>query len=959
MATTGMSMRNAANSIFTGLLLSGLMGLLSMGADKRDGTMLTGFHPRLTERPRLGAKPGDRRKMQEAIRNGGDLKGKYIRLRDKLAPYIKQHGDDPDHLMSRMPMHWGKHYTIFPAFGEKKSMEFSDFDSPYKPAAPCVMNSWRGGSLDMRKRSGHAPVPTMRVGFGGVKTTRGNGYRTPKLGTIEAYNGDLFQVRDAFHKEVENYLPLSGTAICDYYKPIIGLATEAAMLYYWTEDERYARFACDYLMQWVLGIYFQNPYNRPKAAVDGKIIQNTSTGVNGMDISAGYMKQFAWVYDFCFDYLREKERHYLDGAFYPHREGEVDHAGLKEALRGKTIVEVVDQAFFKFCYHMILEDVLVGNPQCPNNHCIWSQQSVDFLLAIEDHELRAKGMDVIVYSDELCRPTQWGHYGSLSVNTTVANAFTDDGFWKESTVYQMIATGRVIGLLRSLDRAGYQPWEANGRVFRSACAPFRLMFPHRYLASYGDANNMGFTRTNVDFMYRTAKAHDMPEAKQLGKQLRWAIDRGFNRPLHAEEMEDVPAVGEGEMVFTRTDRIDFIPLYVQRNKGLDRDNGLMSTLYCGNYTHCLPEGINFEFYAKGLKVVPHVGYYPYGSKPHNGWCQKIGSKNTVIPGDIPLTMRDMSTGKYDLTTYAMEPAPQQDAVSPDMSFIEVELPYGGRQRRCMALIRTSASTGFLVDVFRSSNEKSNEYRLHSVGQGVAVYDHDGGTALPFASTTDLANAKLGDDYLEDKLKCPRAIEGNLRAVLDIADDKGRPGLEFSVFLAGRTDYTVYTATGLQRKAADRPFDKMRAPMLAVRLPGEAWDRPFATVYEAAKKGTSAIQTVTRLADGSLTVLEITGANGTHHILSAVSPDQPHQLGTLRFQGTFATVAKIGTHTELYLGKGVELTDGTHAIQSLDGTELSVSLRIVDGGATISATAPCRVTVADKTTTVQPGLNQKL
>ena len=100
-------------------------------------------------------------------------------------------------------------------------------------------------------------------------------------------------------------------------------------------------------------------------------------------------------------------------------------------------------------------------------------QSVDFLLAIEDHELRAKGMDVIVYSDELCRPTQWGHCGSLSVNTTVANAFTDDGFWKESTVYQMIATGRVIGLLRSLDRAGYQPWEANGRVFRSACAPFR------------------------------------------------------------------------------------------------------------------------------------------------------------------------------------------------------------------------------------------------------------------------------------------------------------------------------------------------------------------------------------------------------------------------------------------------------------------------------------------------------
>ncbi len=940
-------------------IVAGLMCCSCTVVGNREGIMLTGFHPKLTERPRLGAQPGDREKMQEAIRNGGPLKKRYIALRDKLEPHIQQHEADPDHLMSRMLMHWGTHYTSFPAYGEKEPLEFSDFDSPYKPSNRCMMNSWRGGYLDMRKRSGHAPVPTMRVGFGGVKTTKGNGYRTPEFGKVDAYNGDLFLVRDAFDKETANYLPLSGTAVCDYYKPVVGLMADAATLYYWTEDERYARFACDYLMQWVLGLTFQDPYNRPKTVVNGKTVENTSTGVNGMGLSAGYMKRISWVYDFCYDYLQKHERHYLDGAFYPHREGEVDHARLSEALRGKTIDQVVDQAFFKFCYNMILEDVLVGNPERPNNHCIWSQQSVDFLLAIEDHELRAKGMDVIVYSDELCRPTQWGHHGSLSVNTTVANAFTDDGFWKESTVYQRIASGRVLNLLRTLDRAGYQPWEANGRVFRSACAPFRLMLPNRYLAAYGDANNVDFKRCYVDLMYRAAKANNMPEAEGLGRQLRWAIDHGFAGPLSDEEMADLPAKGEGEIVFTRTDRIDFVPLYVQRNRGFDRDNGLMSTLYCGEYTHCLPEGINFEFYAKGLKMVPHVGYYPYNSKPHNGYCQRIGSKNTVIPGDIPLTMKDMKTGKYDLTTYAMEPASQQEAVSSNMSFIEVELPYGGRQRRCMALIRTSETTGYLVDVFRSSNERSNEYRLHSIGRGVTMFDGGGTAPLPMTATADLANDKLGDHFLQDRLKSAREPVGGLKAVFDVADENGKPGLDFNVFFAGRTDYTVYTYTGHPRLAAEAPFNKMRAPALAIRLAGEAWERPFVAVYEGSEAGKSSIESVRHPTDGALTALEVMGQHGRQLVFSAESPGQLHQVRSSRFQGTFGVIAQNGTATELYLGQGSELSDGVHTIASLDGAEFAASLLIMDGKTVVSTTARCSITLDGKTRTVEAGLRQEL
>ncbi|WP_347839379.1 hypothetical protein [uncultured Draconibacterium sp.] len=912
--------------------------------DGKKGIKLTGFHPILKERPRLIAKPEDKARMQEAIASGNGGK-KYQELAKKLAPYIEQHQKDPDYLMSRMPMHWGegKHYTHFPAYPETEPVDWNSFDSPYNYEVPFQLKPY---DLDASKRSGNAPVPTIRVGyhFDNIKTGAGNRTAWLNLGEIDAYCGELVYVGDQYVKDHKEYAPWTGHGVEQYLIKISRLASDAALLYFWTNEEKYAQFACDYLMQFTLAFYFQDPFN--KINTTERFISRTA--FNGMDINSSYLRVYANIYDLCYDYLQENEKHYLSGDFYPHREGEVDKVALWKEMKDKKISDVIDQTFYKFAYE-IMDMVLVGSLDALNNHCIWSQQSADFFLAIENDTLRAKGMDVIVYSDELCkeRMAVWGRptcFGSLPINKQVEYGFSDEGYWTESTTYLPIATGRVIGLLKTLDRHGYNLWEQNTAALKSFWAPFRLMYPNRHLAAYGDAYNVSQKKSGIGNMYQLAVKNNLPEAEDLKYKVKWAIDNGFSKPLSQEEMKELPESSGIEL--PRTDLIKYVPLYLQRNNALDKENGLMATMYCGNYTHCQPEGISMELYGKGFKPVPHVGYTVFGSKLHKEYQNRTGSKNTVIPGNLPLTHDDMMSGKYDLQLYAMEPMPNKQAVSESMSFIETSLPYGGKQRRNIALIRTSETTGFYVDIFRSSNPESNEYRLHSIGNNFSVFN--GKTALSYVDDPGHRDEKLGDHFLKDRKMFDGKLTENLQAIFNFRDEENNRVLEFNVHMLGREEYKVCTATGEPRTAADKPFNEMRSPALFVDIEGEAWKRPFISVYETAEKEESNIRSIKRLVDdGPFVAVEVNDASGKYTVMSSDSPELHNSCEGWHFQGTYAVIKEGEDSMEVYLGKGKSLGNDKLKITSKNGEEISASLRIYKNKVEIYSTHNCELELNGK------------
>src|SRR5690606_10549036 len=76
---------------------------------------------------------------------------------------------------------------------------------------------------------------------------------------------------------------------------------------------------------------------------------------------------------------------------------------------------------------------------------------------------------------------------------------------------------------------------------------------------------------------------------------------------------------------------------------------------------------------------------------------------------------------------AMEPLPGEDGVSPSHSFTDtryVDRSTETHQLRTLGIVRTSDSTGYYIDIFRSDNEISNDYIYHNIGDSFAFYDAD-------------------------------------------------------------------------------------------------------------------------------------------------------------------------------------------------------------------------------------------
>lgn len=154
--------------------------------------------------------------------------------------------------------------------------------------------------------------------------------------------------------------------------------------------------------------------------------------------------------------------------------------------------------------------------------------------------------------------------------------------------------------------------------------------------------------------------------------------------------------------------------------------------------------------------------------------------------------------------------------------------------------------------------------------------------------------------------------------------------------------------------APNPYGNDPSPTLVVRQIGEAWDKPFAVVFEphfSINGGT--VQQVTKLVRGEVVVgLKVEslvgGQNLMHYVISNPNATETFTEATLdlSFTGRFAVITdKDGTPSELYLGEGSSLSYGGYAVASVGGTNTQASVLFAVGQApVITANAPVLVTV---------------
>jgi hypothetical protein len=412
----------------------------------------------------------------------------------------------------------------------------------------------------------------------------------------------------------------------------------------------------------------------------------------------------------------------------------------------------------------------------------------------------------------------------------------------------------------------------------------------------------------------------------------------------------------------RTDTLPYAGLALQRNfsPNGNLDDAMMCFVQGAGFVHSHASGMNMELYGKG-KVLGVKGY------GRDFYARSFASANTVIVNGYSRGAGGWSgIGINTVQVEAMEPAARQNGVSPNISFTCTSfLDNKGdgaeaTQERTMAIIRTSPTTGYYFDLFRSDSSKSGEYHdylYHNIGTSLTVKDSTG-TALPlvsqptrFQNDTD-SEKSPGWGYLKDT-KATGTVSDSVRAQFS-TPFSGSPTIYMNMHIPGDSGREYATAMGPSDGEHPSPYDNKDIPTLIVRRTGQAWNNPFAAIFEAHADGANGgtVQNVTTLnKSGKVVGLKVesvvNGVAVTQFIISNTGATDTYDdpVAGISFKGRFGVATlRADASGELYLGAGSSLTYQGRTLVSQSGANTQASAIFATGQApVITSNAPVNFT----------------
>jgi hypothetical protein len=331
---------------------------------------------------------------------------------------------------------------------------------------------------------------------------------------------------------------------------------------------------------------------------------------------------------------------------------------------------------------------------------------------------------------------------------------------------------------------------------------------------------------------------------------------------------------------------------------------------------------------------PDFGRGPsYWNESHGEFYAKFAAHNTVVVDGIS----DYNGGKqpFPFTVVACEPEPgSYDALCENVSFSDTtfqEPKTDAIQRRMLSLIRTSETTGYYVDIFRSrrkdGNDKKHEYLYHNIGQNVSLLGADG-RSLEMKTTSELGT-KDGDlkgyDYFTDKYLVP--YDQDFSAVFNVALNRDKD-VCMKMWMAGQEGRQIFkvkspVARSVSKGSVPREVQSLPVPTVIVRQNGPAWDKPFVAVYEPYYKDDGAsISTIRTLnpkqSAGDIVGIAIDSKQGSvQYILNNTTDSKQVECEGVKFAGLFGVVSDNPKGLSyLYLGDGTMLSKDGLVIDGL-------------------------------------------
>ena len=773
--------------------------------------------------PRVLIRAEDKNARIDAIHSNDWMKLSLEKLKNKVEPYADRHLKDPEWILSRMLMHRKQHYTHFP------------LDTRGEPRK----NRWVN-YLDKEKRSGHAPVPTIKVAtFNGTGTLSDHSAgKIPELKDYPVYHvGDTILVESRNTPGLKEEVEL-GNHLHWWNRKISDLGAQSGTLYFLTGEEKYARLAADIFMQWALAVYYQEPFNH------GAPEEPSMTSYfGGQDLGDYNYKTMAISYDFAFDYLIEHQEKYL---------AKLQSEGH---LLGESISSIADQVFYKFLNNT-LHNGLAQFMHSPNNHSMKNSELIWMGLAIDDAAKREEIINRFLHKNESLRtyPKLWDdkfHLGSVPWDLFFERAIDDNGLWKEPPGYHAFPMRAAVRVAAALDVNGYQPWTNYPELLKAQYAYFRFSFPDSTTVQFGDSSaSMYPDAINLEFAIAGARRNNLAIEEELTAYLQLLIDKGiYQREADYKQiLYYVPELKETkakEDIYSRSDAIDFASLYLQRNNGTDQENGMMYQVNSGQYIHHQFKGIDLELYGKGRVQGVHSGVeYPYNSKIMREYYVRSGAANTVIPNEKELHYGNHNDDNNKIKLVDMEPMPGLPAKSKYYSFTEVDFDYlETKQKRLTVLVNLPRDNAFYLDIFRSDDPVLNDYIYNNVGQKVTLLDPQM-SPLSFQNKTLLNSEAVGYQYLTDQQISE--TRGNVIALFE--DQDSQNGLSYMKVFFPKGDNRQYiTATAplhFSHNIIKAPPSPHKRKSVVVRQHGNAWDNPFVAVFEPTRNTIGSVESVT-------------------------------------------------------------------------------------------------------------------
>ena len=652
------------------------------------------------EHPRVLTTPEGKKETWKLIKKEAWAQDVFNKLKERTDVYTRRTESQPDWLLSRLAMYWKSHATEVYVKGEV-------FDHA-------------GGEK--------APAPTVRyTGTRGTAATHGR----PKLEDIVPYDdnedGNVAFCNNALEgRPLESVHPSkTGRNIENLNCEILGIARDAAFLYWMTGEEKYAKLAAGVFDTYMTGIYYR------KVPVDlNHGHQQTLVGLTSFEvIHEDALHIVVPLYDFLYNYLKSN---------YPDKM--IIYAG----------------ALKKWADNIIANGV-------PHNNwdLLQARYVMNVGLVLEDNKEYTDGKGREYYIDYVMNRSsirQW------SLTKLADYGFdSETGIWAECPGYSSVVINDYANFANQFDHnLQYDLVAAMPVLAKAVAATPQYLFPNRMICGFGDTHP-GYLNTNFFIrMIQNAQANGKKEQERYFTALLKCLNPVADNEKEGKKnvrvsvnsfFEDKPLVLDPKVQAGKIE--DYVsPLFyapnvswlVQRN-GMDSRNSLMISLNASEGNHMHANGISMELYGKGYVLGPDagIGLFLYSGLDYAEYYSQFPSHNTVCVDGISSYPVMKSNHSFDLLSCFPATAESGSGFTSvtysNVAFREPESR--ADQTRMMSIVTTGPETGYYIDVFRSRKEqggdKMHDYFYHNLGQTMTLTAADG-TDLNLQPTEELAFA---------------------------------------------------------------------------------------------------------------------------------------------------------------------------------------------------------------------------